>query len=94
MGLFVLDDPCGLIEDYPVVHLSRRCLQTCAFRYRVPVISIPSRRDGGGLHCSSAHLSFAYGDSSDADVVVAVARNLNWTSAVYVGDNNAGKQKQ
>lgn len=83
---------CDLVDRYPVVHLTALCLGPCASRYRVPVVSLPYRHDDHS-QCLSSHLSFAYGNGLDADVVAAVARKMNWTSAVYVGDNNGGKKQ-
>lgn len=89
----VLDGACRVVHNSPAVHLTAACLPDHATRLRTPVLSFPVQQ-GGDASSSLSHVSLAPGDSSELPVLLDVASKMNWRSAVYVGDANAGERNK
>ena len=85
---------CSFVRDFPVVHLSNVCLPNYASHLITPVLSVPSAQRGKDTNTFS-HVSFMDGEGSisQLQILVDVARMMNWKSAVYVGDMTPGQRK-
>jgi ABC-type amino acid transport substrate-binding protein len=79
-------EACRFVRKSAAVHLTSTCLPQYASRLRRPVVSFPTRLadDDSPL----TYVSFMEGGGSEIPVLVDIAKRMNWTSAVYVGDTN------